>query len=532
MNYKILIWLIGILSAYSVTAQDLHQEWGTWEHWGEQPNGTYRNPIIPADYSDLDCIKVGSEYYAITSTFQFSPGMTVMRSIDLVNWEIISHAVPDITQITSELNYDKMNRYEGGIWAGTIRYHNNRFYVYFGTPQEGFFMTSAKSAYGPWEPLTPLLQEKGWDDCSVYWDKKGKGYFIGTNFSSKIEEYKTYMFPMTPDGKKIDRSKATLIHQGGGREANKIIEHEGKFYIIYSEYTPNIGRYVMASRSNKIMGPYKEEKHLLLTNAIANQPNQGGIIEGPNGKWYFFTHHGKGDFGGRQASLLPVTWIDGWPIIGHVLPQGIGTMIWSEKMPIVTSEKLKIKRSDDFSEPQLQQQWHWNYQPNAQLFSLTERPGWMRMKAIRPIEAGNLMKTGNILSQRSYMTKQNDVTTCIDLQGLTEGVHAGLCHYTKQNASVGVKYENGKKFIEYSIDGQWKEVVEIHSSTLWLRSRWGLSGVSYFSYSTDGETFITIPENYQLSWGNYKGDRIGIYCYNPLKEEGYIDVDYLTYIIE
>ncbi len=149
-------------------------KWGQWTAWGEQPGGTYQNPIIPSDYSDIDCIRVGEDYYAISSTFQFSPGMTLLHSKDLVNWEICTNIVEDLTRIGTELNWNRMNRYARGIWAGTLRYHNGRFYLFFGTPDEGYFMTSASRAEGPWEPLTTLLSESGWDDCTAFGMKTGR----------------------------------------------------------------------------------------------------------------------------------------------------------------------------------------------------------------------------------------------------------------------------------------------------------------------------------------------------------------------
>lgn len=118
--------------------------------WGDQGNGMYVNPVLPADYSDLDVIRVKNDYYAISSTMQFSPGMVVLHSTDLVNWEIIGHVVNDLTKISAQLNWDKMNRYGRGIWAGSIRYYKNKFWVYFGTPDEGFFMSSATNPAGPW----------------------------------------------------------------------------------------------------------------------------------------------------------------------------------------------------------------------------------------------------------------------------------------------------------------------------------------------------------------------------------------------
>ena len=175
---------VGLITGFcilgDVTAQNTSNEsnpvWGSWEKWGEQNDGTYRNPIIPADYSDIDCIQVGDDYYAISSTFQFSPGMTLLHSKDLVNWEFCGNIISDLTQIGAKLNWDQMDRYARGVWAGTLRYHNERFYLFFGTPDEGYFMTSSSKPEGPWEPLTPLLLEAGWDDCTAFWDEDGKVY--------------------------------------------------------------------------------------------------------------------------------------------------------------------------------------------------------------------------------------------------------------------------------------------------------------------------------------------------------------------
>lgn len=121
-----------VCSAFSSVLSFAQQprEWGDWQKWGDQGNGTYINPIIPSDYSDIDCIRVGNDYYAISSTFQFSPGMTMLHSSDLVNWEICGNAISDLTEISDELNWTRMNRYGKGVWAGTLRYHNRRFYLF------------------------------------------------------------------------------------------------------------------------------------------------------------------------------------------------------------------------------------------------------------------------------------------------------------------------------------------------------------------------------------------------------------------
>lgn len=135
--------------------------WGDWQTWGQQTAYTYLNPVIPADYSDIDCIEHEGYYYAISSTFQFEPGMVILRSTDMVNWHVYSHAVPDITQISKGQDWTQMDRYGRGIWAGAIRWHKGKFYVYFGCPDEGMFMTTARRIEGPWAPLTKMNIDGG-----------------------------------------------------------------------------------------------------------------------------------------------------------------------------------------------------------------------------------------------------------------------------------------------------------------------------------------------------------------------------------
>ena len=532
--------------------------WGEWTTWGDQQDGTYMNPVIPSDYSDLDCIRVGEDYYAISSTMQYSPGMTILHSRDLVNWEIVGNAVNDLTQISPALSWQQMDRYGRGIWAGTLRYHNGRFYLFFGTPNEGLFMTSAPKAEGPWEPLTTLLDEGGWDDCTALWEDNGKAWFLATCFA---QGYKSYIFPMAPDGRSIDRSKARLINEGYGREANKLIRHGDYYYLVFSEHRDGIGRYVLAKRDKKMTGKFTEERQLLLPCLESHEPNQGGIIEGPNGQWYFLTHHGNGDWSGRIVSLLPVEWRDGWPLMGNISEGVPGKMVWQASMPTpvkdvigrpkglrlqseagqeglrVKDEGLRIKnkmylsRSDEFDSPTLAPQWQWNYQPRDTHFSLTERPGWLRLRAFRPVETHKLLKAGNTLTQRSFRSPVNEVTIRIDLRNITKGLRAGLCHIAEHNGTIGVVRTDEATYIEFQHDDRPQRGPELHSDYLWLRSSWGLDGQSTFSYSTDGDRFTPFGE-YTLSWGFYRGDRIGIYCYNDISDTGFIDIDYLHYKLQ
>lgn len=525
-KHKLLLLLSTVLFLYitNLSAQKPTQ-WGAWEKWGEQPDGMYYNPVLPADFSDLDCILVGKDYYAITSTFQYSPGVAVLHSKDLVNWNIIGHAVEDIRQIGSDMNWDRMNRYGRGIWAGTIRYHDGKFYVLFGTPEEGFFTTWAEKPEGPWAPLTNILPEPGWDDCSAIWDEKGQAYFIGTHFKGG---YKTYIFKMAPDCSSIDTGSATLVNQGDGREASKLIKVNDWYYLIYSKVENGI-RFVVGKRTKNIAGSWSEEKQLMAYNRESNEPNQGGIIEGPDGKWYFLTHHGRGDWEGRVASLLPVSWINDWPVMGKVGEDGLGYMVWSGEMPIKKKYKRKKNFFDDFKTKKLDVNWEWNYYPRNEMWSLTEKKGHLRMRAVKPLADNNLKKIPNILTQRIYRTPHSEVTVKMDVQKMETGQIAGLCHYAKTWTYIGISHTNGSLNIVFNEDGKSETTKIEHTKTIWFRSVWGLDGLNRFSYSTDGKSFTEFGTPYQFTWGDYRGTRVGIFTCNEKNENGYIDVDYFEY---
>jgi beta-xylosidase len=515
-----------LLMAGSLRAADPPRQWGDWADWGDQGDGTYNNPVVPGDYSDLDCIRVGPEYYAVSSTFQFSPGVVILHSRDLVNWEIQSHAVADVTQISPELNWDRMNRYGKGIWAGAIRYHDGRFWIYFGTPDEGYFMTTAKDIAGPWEPLHAVLREAGWDDCCPFWDDDGQGYLTGSNFR---DGYKIHLWKLTPDGRDLVKESDRVIHQSRGSEANKLYKINGVYYHLFSEVKSE-GRVVMMERSTNIFGPYGESKQLNHADRQAKEPNQGGLVQTENGGWYWFTHHGSGSWEGRCASLLPVAWIGGWPIIGQVGADGIGSMAWSGKMPVAGTPIVTPQTDDEFNETNLPPQWEWNYQPRANKWSLAERPGWLRLHAFQPLSPDDLLKAGNTLTQRSMRTSTNEVIIKLDLAGMADGQKAGLCHFSSPHYStLGVSQTGTARTLEFSSGGKVTAGPVLTGVSLWLKSTWSLDGQSHYAYSLDGKTYTSFGDSYQLQWGSYRGDRIGIYSYNNQADAGYVDVDSFHY---
>ncbi|MGX7686079.1 glycoside hydrolase family 43 protein [Flectobacillus roseus] len=506
--------------------------------WGDQGNGTFHNPVLPSDFSDLDAIRVGDDFYAISSTLQVSPGMAVLHSKDLVNWKVISHVVNDLTRINQELNWNKMNSYGKGVWAGSIRYYKGKYWVYFGTPEDGFFMSSAKNPAGPWEPLHQVWKVQGWDDCCSFLDDDGQLYFIATNFEEdKInhKKYNIHLFKMTPDGKSLIMESDKIIHQSQGSEANKLYKINGMYYHYFSEVNKE-GRVIMMERAKSLSGPWQIKQLNHVNKKLDKEPNQGGLIQLKNGSWWFFTHHGTGDWEGRAASLLPITWIDGWPIMGKVGNDTIGTMLWSAPKPIIRKEhKLANQIYDSFSGTTLSPDWEWNYQPRVSKWSLKERKGYLRLHAFQPINPKDttdiLMRAGNTITQRSLRTQKCEVVVKLDISHMKNGQQAGLTHFsTTSIANIGIKQLGDTRSLVFTYKNIETVGPKISHKVIWLKSTWNYEGINQYEYSLNGKDYISFGGQSQMTWGSYRGDRIGIYNYNLHQEEGYIDVDFMRYL--
>ncbi|MDQ2687531.1 MAG: family 43 glycosylhydrolase, partial [Armatimonadota bacterium] len=337
-------------------------------------------------------------------------------------------------------------------------------------------------------------------------------------------------FQMAPDGKSLLMDTDKVIHQSRGSEANKLYKNNGLYYHFFSEVHGE-GRVVMMERARSLDGPWEIKQLNHVSAQVDKEPNQGGLIGLPDERWEFFTHQGRGDWEGRAACLLPVTWMDGWPILGKVGPDGIGGMVWRAEKPISGFPRTEIQESDDFTTKTLKPSWEWNYQPRAGKWSLTERPGALRLRAFRPLTPGDFKKAGDTLTQRVMRTPQNVVTVKLELAGMADGQQAGMAHYAKTWCTFGITQSGTVRTLTYTVNGQVTPGPAVTQDALWLRSEWGFDGQSQFSYSLDGKTFTPFGPVYQLTWGDYRGDRVGIFTFNDRGENGYVDVDSFQYTV-
>lgn len=529
--------------------------------FGDLRNGYFRNPVIPSDYSDPDIIRVGNDYYGIASTFCFSPGMIIIHSKDLVNWEIINHVVDDISFLNPELGWKQMKGYYYGIWAGSLRFHDNTFYCHFTTPRGGWFVAKTNDIRGKWKVIAMKdsdgreLRGYGWDDVCPLWDVDGQSYIVGSNFG---KYWFPHLFKMSNDGtqlldgviddrcdvaKNIDIIGGYVVKPYRTAEASKLYKWNNMYYIYFSEVREIHGNKVrvpIMRRSKNIYGPY-EERILMHSQGkkVDKEPNQGTIIDTPDGKWYFVTQHGTGDFDGRVMSVIPVKWIDGWPLIGEDIDgDGVGEMVWEVEKPIKKDVKEFIHTSDNFRSVQLAPQWEFNHQFRNDKWLLNAKEGYLRLYAFNQLRKDDFFSTGNILSQRYIRWGKGEAMAKLYISEMTDGQKAGLTHFNggRDYACLGVYRKNGKYLIYIESKNSDKKVIHIDEDELskrikylYLKTEIDFNGNATFSWSTNNRTFKKLSFIYQLKWGNYRGSRIGIYTFNNIQEFGYIDISNFVY---
>jgi beta-xylosidase len=340
--------------------------------------------------------------------------------------------------------------------------------------------------------------------------------------------YTVHLFKMAGKNDQILRVSDRIIHHSKGSEANKLYKINGLYYHFYSEVRPE-GRVPIIERSRSLNGPWQPHLLMHVHAASDGEPNQGGLVELSSGKWFFLSHQGHGDWEGRAGVLLPVTWIDGWPIPGIVGKDKVGTMMWGGQKPIQGFPLRDLVASDSFDATVLKPEWEWNYQPRGQMWSLTAHPGFLRMYAFPSLKPHDFHAIGNMLTQRSLSTRENEAIVRLDLRGMIDGQQAGLAHFATHYCSIQIDQEGSRRSLQYEEDGTRTPGPILNGDSIYLRSRWNSSGRNVFSYRDEGEDWKPVGPGCDLSWGDYRGDRIGIFTTNQKATAGYVDVDWFQY---
>ena len=461
------------------------------EGWGDQGDGTYRNPVLNADFSDPDVIRVGAKYYMVASDFHFL-GMQVLESDDMVNWRYISQ----IYRRFDEPGWDENAHYAGGSWAPAIRYHNGLYYVYFCTPDEGLYMTTAKDPHGPWAPLHLVKRVVKWEDPCPFWDEDGQAY-LGR---SRHGAGPIIVHKMSADGKTLlDEGKT--VYEGPIAEGTKFLKRNGWYYLIIPEGGVGTG-WQTVLRSRNIYGPYQRKVVLEQGSTKINGPHQGALVDAPDGSWWFY-HFQETPVLGRVVHLQPARWQDDWPLMGVDYDgNGVGEPVSAWKKPIPSTSAPLLQTDDDFSGT-LGLQWQWNHNPVDSHWSLTDRKGWLTLKA-QP--ADSLKACRNMLTQK-VVGWLSESTTLVESSGDN---YAGLFCSGKLFRAVGLC----KDGIYVEAGGQRQMVQKGHFAKVWLRvTNDSQQNRHQFAYSLDGEHFVSAGETFPMRGGYWKGIRTGLFCY-------------------
>ena len=473
--------------------------------WGDQGNGTYKNPVLCADFSDPDVIRVGEKYYMVASDFHFM-GMQVLESDDMVNWRYVS-------QIYHRLDFpgwDSNEHYAGGSWAPAIRWHEGRFYVYFCTPDEGLFMSSAPQAEGPWEPLHLVRSVKKWEDPCPFWDDNGQAYLGRSQHGAGP----IILHKMSADGKTLLDDGVT-IYTGPVAEGTKFLKRNGYYYLIIPEGGVGQG-WQTVLRSHNIYGPYEKRVVLEQGSTDVNGPHQGALVDTPQGDWWFY-HFQETPVLGRVVHLQPARWRDDWPLMGvDIDGNGIGepVSVWPSPHPSssITHHPSPITHhlpptvahpSDDFSASPLALQWQWCHNPVDSAWSLSEQRGWLTLHAL---PATSLRQCRNMLTQK-LVGFRSTATTLVMASG---EVSTGLLCMGRQFRAIGLCPDG----IYTELDGERTIIQRGHYKKMYLRvTADALQNQFQFLYSTDGKRYQLAGQPFAMRSGFWKGVRIGLYCY-------------------
>jgi len=520
----------------------------------------YSNPVIMADYSDPDVIRVGNMYYMTASSFNYTPGLPLLQSTDLVNWRLVGYAVKNLPFAHFEKPLQSK-----GIWAPSLRYHDDHFIITVGLPDEGIFVTESEDFTGPWSPLRCVWEGKGFIDPCPFWDSDGKAYIVHAYAKSRIG-FKSRLGLLEANPLTLEcEGEDSFIFFGEETqptiEGPKVYQRNGYIYILAPAGGVKCG-WQTALRSKSIKGPFEEKIILEQGLSHINGPHQGGLVDSPDGKNWFLHFQDRGIYG-RVTLLQPADWEDDWPLMGTgiVSRKSPGQPVDSSEIPSqgadVSAGIEATQSSDDFfgGVPSLQWQWQANHKDN---FLLPHQGNFLRLSALGKVDSGSLWDYPAILSEK--ITHESfDASFIIDSSGLKMDSRTGIIFSGGQYASIGVEHtekgdwrifyiesENSRdsegrvehekdsiplppeficKDLVFTLSFRANPVDKEAASTGYADKIRPSSGKCTFSISCGDFTWKAKVDPYQPQGNHWTGGRIGMYAQSlSEKNAGYADI--------
>lgn len=504
---------------------------------GHDGSTTFRNPVLWADVPDPDVIRVGTDFYLVSTTMHLMPGAPIMHSKDLVNWRTVNYIFDKLTD-SPKYNMIGGTVYGRGQWATSLKYHKGKYYALFApndNPGGDTYIYETDHPEKPWKLVSRL---RHFHDASLFFDDDDRVYVIyGTGQMCELEPDFSGVKPGS-DVKLFQRDST----ETGLLEGSRMIKHDGRYYLLMISWPNGKPRHQVCFRADHINGPY--EKKTILETTFGGFPyvGQGTIVDAADGRWYSIIFQDRGGVG-RVLTLEPCRWIDGWPMLGDK----DGKIPEVMEKPVLSYTGGAIVTSDDFSGRQMSKDWEWNHQPKDSLWSLAKRHGWLRLTTGRVV--GNMFVAPNTLSQRTEGPSCSGVIK-MDVSKMKDGDVAGFSAFQSDAALVSVREIDGKRFVvatteSVELDGKDKKVTSVNTKEL---QRIPFKGnVVYFRidadfnpgkdlatlyYSLDGKQWTAVIRDFRMVYDFrrfFMGTRFAIVYYATRHTGGYVDVDYFRY---
>ena len=485
------------------------------------------NPVIFADVPDMSMIRVGNTYYMSSTTMHMNPGVPIMKSADLINWELVRYAYDTLASMDDLNMVNGRSAYGKGTWASCLRYHNGRYYVstFAQTTGKTYIFSTDNIETGKW---TTISFGPSYHDHSLFFDDDGKSYLVYGAGNLKIVTMKPDLSGVEPG------TERTLIENASSpagpsialrAEGSQLFKIKNNYYLFNITWPRGGMRTVVVHRADNLNGPW-EGRMVLQDLGVA----QGGLIDTPDGNWFSYLFRDYGAVG-RIPYLVPVTWIDGWPMPGvnGKVPEELNLPASRGLIPgIVSSDEFTRKKKDK----PLPLAWQWNHNPDNRYWSLTKRKGFLRLTTGRLYSS--FTKARNTLTQRTFGPLCT-ATTRVDVSSLKDGDVAGLGLLQEHYGYVAIRVTGATREL-IMVNAGTKEVVvaaaiPFDKKIVYLRASCDFTDKkdeATFFYSTNGINWTAIGSTLKMSYtlSHFMGYRFSLFNYATRQTGGWADFDY------
>ncbi|MBS7256608.1 glycoside hydrolase family 43 protein [Flavobacterium branchiicola] len=525
-NIKFIILFLSVF----LTEKNFAQVWVP-----DNGDGTYTNPIIHADYSDPDVVRAGDDFYMTASSFNCIPGLPILHSKDLVNWKIIGHALIKQTPVET---FDKV-QHGNGVWAPSINFHNNEFYIYYPDPDFGIYMIKAQKAEGPWSEPVLVKAGTGLIDPSPLWDTDGKVYLVHA-FAGSRAKIKSLLVvcSMNAEGTATKNDEVMVIdgHDGEGTIEGPKFYKRNNYYYIFAPAGGVATGWQTVLRSKNVFGPYEKKKVLEQGKTNINGPHQGAWVQTQTGEDWFIHFQDKGAYG-RIVHLQPMKWENDWPVMGQDFDKnGIGEPVATFRKPNV-GKQYPVEtpaESDEFNTPKLGLQWQW--QANAQNnWGFPTSLGYLNLYCLPTIkDSKKIFEAPNLLLQK-FPAEEFTVTTRLTFNTRLNGESTGLIIMGLDYSYLNLKNDNGKLYLNQKTGTFDKKVEEtestpvlISNNTIYLKVKIKKGGICTFYYSSDDKKYQPIGNDFVSKEGKWIGAKVGLFALSEkvTNDSGSVAVDW------